>query len=110
MCIRDRDTTGDPFVSTGRLPMAEMVQALVDEAHTRFKDNDEGVNASHYPALAFVPRHLFGICITGVSGREFMAGDVDAEFTIMSVAKPFTPVSYTHLDVYKRQTWPPPRR
>ena len=84
------DTTGDPFVSTGRLPMAEMVQALVDEAHTRFKDNDEGVNASHYPALAFVPRHLFGVCITGVSGREFMAGDVDAEFTIMSVAKPFT--------------------
>lgn len=87
---RHLHTSGAPFVSTGRLPMAEMVQALVDEAHTRFKDNDEGVNASHYPALAFVPRHLFGVCITGVSGREFMAGDVDAEFTIMSVAKPFT--------------------
>ena len=84
------DTSGVNFVSTGRLPMSEMVQALVDEAHTRFKDNDEGVNAAHYPALALVPRHWFGICITGVGGREFMAGDVDTEFTIMSVAKPFT--------------------
>ena len=84
------DTSGVTFVSTGRLPMSEMVQALVDEAHTRFKDNDEGANASHYPALALVPRHLFGVCITGVSGREFMAGDVDYDFTMMSVAKPFT--------------------
>ena len=84
------DTSGDPFVSTGQLPMSEMVQALVDEAHARFKDNDEGANASHYPALALVPRHLFGICITGVNGRAFVAGDVDTEFTIMSVAKPFT--------------------
>ena len=33
------DTSGVTFVSTGRLPMSEMVQALVDEAHTRFKDN-----------------------------------------------------------------------
>ena len=84
------DTSGVTFVSTGRLPMSEMVQALVDEAHTRFKDNDEGANASHYPALALVPRHLFGVSITGVSGREFMAGDVDYDFTMMSVAKPFT--------------------
>ena len=84
------ETSGVTFVSTGRLPTSEMVQALVDEAHARFKDTDEGANASHYPALALVPRHLYGICITGVSGREFLAGDVDTEFTIMSVAKPFT--------------------
>ena len=84
------NNSGDPFVSTGSLPMSEMVQALVDEAHARFKDNDDGVNASHYPALALVPRHLFGIGITGVNGREFMAGDVDTNFTMMSVAKPFT--------------------
>ena len=43
---RHLHTSGAPFVSTGRLPMAEMVQALVDEAHARFKDNDEGNNAS----------------------------------------------------------------
>ncbi len=78
------------YVSTGQLPTSEMVQALVDEAYTRFKNNDEGRNASHYPALALVPRNLFGVCITGVSGREFMAGDVDHPFTMMSVAKPFT--------------------
>ncbi len=84
------DSSGVIFVSTGRLPMSEMVQALVDEAHARFKDNDEGNNASHYPALALMPSDLFGICITGVGGQEFVAGDVDTDFTIMSVAKPFT--------------------
>lgn len=78
------------FVSTGQLPVSAMVQALVDEAHTRFLDNDEGKNATQYPALVHVPRELFGICITGVSGREFMAGDVDYHFSMMSVAKPFT--------------------
>ena len=84
------DGSGVTFVSTGRLPMSEMVQALVDEAHARFKDNEDGKNASHYPALALVPSDLFGICITGVGGQEFVAGDVDTDFTIMSVAKPFT--------------------
>jgi glutaminase len=37
-------------VSTGTLPTAETVQALVDEAHARYKGNDEGQNAQHYPA------------------------------------------------------------
>ena len=79
-----------PFVSTGHLPATEMVQALVDEAHSRFKDHDEGQNASHYPALASVPRHLFGLCLMATNNQEFVAGDVDHAFTIMSVAKPFT--------------------
>jgi glutaminase len=78
------------FISTGRLPSSEMVQALVDEAYARYKANDEGQNASHYPALALVPRNLFGICLTGSDGQVFTAGDVDYKFTMMSVAKPFT--------------------
>ena len=85
-----RAGTDAPFVSTGHLPATEMVQALVDEAHARFKDHDEGQNASHYPALAAVPRDLFGLCLTASNSQEFVAGDVDYEFTIMSVAKPFT--------------------
>jgi glutaminase len=81
---------GSTFISTGHLPSSEMVQALVDQAHARYKTNDEGQNASHYPALAHVPRDLFGICLTGADGQVFTTGDAEYEFTIMSVAKPFT--------------------
>ncbi len=78
------------YVSTGGLPSAETVQALVEEAYARYKDVDEGENASHYPALARVPRQLFGLCVVEVGGRLFTAGDIDYPFTLMSVAKPFT--------------------
>lgn len=78
------------YVSTGRLPPDEQVKALVDEAYELFRRDDDGENASHYPALARVPRHLFGICVASVSGAVYAAGDADDAFTIMSVAKPFT--------------------
>lgn len=77
------------YVSTGHLPPDEQVKVLVDEAYARFKANDEGENASYYPALARVPRHLFGICVSSVSGAVYAAGDADHAFTIMSVSKPF---------------------
>jgi glutaminase len=78
-----------PYVSTGALPPADQVQALVSDAHNRFKGNGEGANAQVYPALARAPRDLFGVCVVGTSGRVYAAGDVDHEFTIMSVSKPF---------------------
>ena len=78
------------FISTGQLPASTIIQDLVDDAYARYCSVEDGKNASYYPALADVPRDLFGICITHVNGREFTAGDVDYEFTIMSIAKPFT--------------------
>ncbi len=59
------------------------------EAHERFRANDEGNNADHYPALAAVPRHLFGLCIAGIDGAIYSVGDAEYPFTIMSVSKPF---------------------
>jgi glutaminase len=76
-------------ISTGRLPPAMQVGALVREAYELFRDNDDGRNADHYPALARVPRDLFGICVAAVDGTIYAAGDADYPFTIMSVAKPF---------------------
>jgi glutaminase len=76
-------------VSTGHLPPAERVAALVREAYERFRGNDEGEIADHYPTLARVPRDLFGVCVAAVDGTLFVAGDTDVPFTIMSVAKPF---------------------
>ncbi len=79
----------DSAVSTGQLPPPSRVQALVEAAHARFRANDEGHNASHYPALAEVPRTLFGVCLAGADGSVHAAGDAEHPFTLMSVAKPF---------------------
>jgi glutaminase len=83
---------GEPeagYVSTGRLPPDTLVQSLVNEAHARYRTNDAGQNAQHYPALAEVARDLFGICVAGVNGKTYSTGDAAVDFTIMSVAKPF---------------------
>ncbi len=78
-----------PFVSTGSLPTPEEIQELLEEAHRLFAPHREGKNSQVYPALARVSPDLFGLCITGVSGRIYTAGDADFEFSIMSVSKPF---------------------
>jgi glutaminase len=83
------DSSEQPYISTGHLPEPELVQRLVSEAHARFKSNTEGENSQVYPALARVPNDLFGVCVVGTSGRVYAAGDVDYEFSIMSVSKPF---------------------
>ncbi|MET0868780.1 MAG: glutaminase A [Pseudorhodoplanes sp.] len=77
------------FVSTGHLPSVELVDKLVRDAHERFKSNEDGENSQVYPALARVPRDLFGICVVGTTGNVFSVGATDHEFSIMSVSKPF---------------------
>jgi len=63
--------------------------ARARDTHRRSKSNSDGKNSQAYPALARVPSELFGICVVGTSGRIYVAGDVDYEFSIMSVSKPF---------------------
>jgi glutaminase len=83
------DSLDSSFVSTGHLPTPETITALVNEAHARFKSNTDGENSQVYPALARAPSELFGLCVVGVSGNVYAAGDTDHEFSIMSVSKPF---------------------
>ena len=83
------DSLDSSFVSTGHLPTPETITALVNEAHARFKSNTDGENSQVYPALARAPSELFGVCVVGVSGKVYAAGDTDHEFSIMSVSKPF---------------------
>lgn len=78
-----------PYISTGHLPPPEQVKALVTEAYRRFKSDSEGMNSQVYPALAKVPKKLFGICVVGTNGNVHAVGDSEHEFTIMSVSKPF---------------------
>jgi glutaminase len=65
------------------------MQQLVDEAHERYRTNGDGATSQVYPALGRMPADLFGICVAGISGNLYAAGDTEAELTIMSVAKPF---------------------
>ena len=76
-------------VSTGTLAGPEVVKALVAEAYERFRSNDEGANSRVYPALERVDAELFGVCVAATYGEVYGVGDIDAGFTIMSVAKPF---------------------
>jgi glutaminase len=77
------------YVSTGELPPPETVQAWIEDAHARYREDRSGTVSRTYPALAAVPPDAFGICVAGVGGQVFTAGDAATEFTIMSVAKPF---------------------
>src|SRR5512135_2269992 len=76
-------------LTTGHLPPAEEVIALVNEAYERYKSLDEGQVADYIPALARTPRELFGVCIVGTAGGVFATGDATHEFSIQSVSKPF---------------------
>jgi glutaminase len=78
------------FVSTGLLPTPSVVQTLVEEAVSRYRATAAGANSDVYPALTRVPSDLFGVCVADTNGGLFEAGDTTFEFTIMSVAKPFT--------------------
>jgi glutaminase len=62
---------------------------LVDEAYERFRVVGEGDVSAVYPALAEASPDRFGICVVSVTGLSHAAGEADAQFTIMSVAKPF---------------------
>jgi len=81
--------TISPVGSTGHLPVAERVGALVAEAYKRFKFVSKGKVADYIPALATVPSELFGVCVVGNSGIVCAAGDAEYEFSIQSVSKPF---------------------
>ncbi len=86
---RNDDEFAPTHASTGRLPEPEFVARLVRQSYERFRTNDDGENAQVYPALASMPRDLFGVALVSSSGLIHAAGDVDREFSIMSVSKPF---------------------
>lgn len=65
------------------------LQAIVNQAHSKFKDLKDGKNADYIPILATIPSDLFGVVIVTREGNVYSAGDVDYAFSIQSVSKPF---------------------
>ncbi len=72
------------------MPSNEALEKLAKEAHSKFKDDQNGKNADYIPALAKVPSNLFGITIVTVDGKIINVGDVDYPFSIQSCSKVFT--------------------
>lgn len=71
-------------------PTREEVQAIVNEAYQKFKDDTEGKNADYIPELAKVNPKLWGIAAMTTDGQVVTVGDVDVPFSIQSIAKLFT--------------------
>jgi glutaminase len=78
-----------PAASTGSLPPTEFVRRVVRDTYEKFRSNNDGVVADYIPALARTPADLFGVCVVGVGGNAYEAGDAAYEFSIQSVSKPF---------------------
>jgi len=87
--MRQRVGSEEYIISTGHLPPAERVQAVVAEAHSRYRANDEGEVADYIPVLGRTPRELFAICVVAVNGARYGVGDEQHEFSIQSISKPF---------------------
>jgi len=85
----ERPEVSESRISTGNLPPSETVIDLAQVAYERYRDLDEGVVADYIPALAAVPRDLFGICVVTVGGDVFSAGDSEYAFSIQSISKAF---------------------
>ena len=71
-------------------PAVKDFQRVVDAAYARYKDLKEGKNADYIPILTETPSDLFGVVIVTRDGKVYSAGDVDYQFSIQSVSKPFT--------------------
>ena len=69
---------------------ASELQQVVDAAYAKYKDLKEGENADYIPILTTAPSDLFGVVIATRDGQVYVAGDIDYEFSIQSVSKPFT--------------------
>jgi len=87
-----RSADGAPperFVSAGRLPGPDAVQAIVDEAHGLYRDDASGALSSVYPALTAADPDHFGLSVASVAGDVVTSGDASVPFPLMSIAKPF---------------------
>lgn len=71
-------------------PAVKEFQRVVDAAYAKYKDLKDGKNADYIPILTETPSDLFGVVIVTKDGKVYSAGDVDYQFSIQSVSKPFT--------------------
>lgn len=79
-------TTHAPTISSQDRVLTEQ---LLYDVYSALKEEAGGAVSTVYPALERVDPALFGICLRGVDGEAWSVGDVDTDFTIMSISKPY---------------------
>lgn len=68
------------------------LQAVVEQAHDKFKNIKGGANASYIPYLAGIDSSLFGIAIALPDGSVIEVGDTSYVFGIESISKVHTAI------------------
>jgi len=71
-------------------PGAEKIHAVLADAYAKYRDVQDGANASYIPALAQVPSALFGLAVVTADGQIFEMGDTQYAFAIESISKVFS--------------------
>ena len=71
-------------------PRREQIQAIINEAYTKFKGENRGKNADYIPELAKVDSKLFGIAVVSTDNQSVAVGDTKTAFSIQSIAKVFS--------------------
>lgn len=67
-----------------------VVARIVTDVYQLCRADDSGDLADYIPELAAVQPDSFGLCLATADGRVYGTGDVNTEFTIQSISKPFT--------------------
>ncbi|MDR4534345.1 MULTISPECIES: glutaminase A [unclassified Glutamicibacter] len=75
-------------VATGRLAR-QSIQGLLQEAHDRYRENREGLQAHYIPALGHADPEHFALSMAHVGGSVFEVGDCGHEFSLQSISKMF---------------------
>ena len=71
-------------------PQKPEIQSVLDNAYSKFKQQNPGKNADYIPALAKVDSAYFGLALVTTDGKVYTKGDVDQDFSIQSISKVFT--------------------
>jgi glutaminase len=71
-------------------PRHEHVEAVVNEAYAKFRNDPSGKNADYIPYLAKVDSKLFGVALVTTDNKVYTIGDVEYSFSIQSISKVFT--------------------
>lgn len=69
--------------------MRSMIPDYLSDALTDVASDSSGATAGYIPELAAADPDRLGVAFATIDGEVYGAGDVDAEFTIQSISKPF---------------------
>jgi glutaminase len=71
-------------------PRTEQVQAVINDAYEKFKNDASGKNADYIPYLAQVDPKMFGISVVSTDNQNVSTGEIKYSFSIQSISKVYT--------------------